>query len=475
MGAPSITISFIEKAMTAVTRGERGIVMLWVKDTLAAPVVNPVTVVTEKDIPDSLKDATVEQIKLAMIGYTNAPKKVIVYCMGIADDAEKAAIDAGYKKAMEASETIKFNYLAIPTVETDQKAQDVATWVKTMRDVKKKKIKAVLPNTAADNEGIINYTTETAVKTETVTAKNGTKTTVDTKYTAEQYCARIAGLIAGTPMTIACTYAPLSELSDCTRLTDIDTPVDKGEFIIFYDGEKVKVVRGVNSFVTTIDGKGDSFKKIKIVEAMDMINDDITKTAQDSYLGKYANSYSNKCLLLSAISSYFAQLQRDGIVSSYSVRLDADAIREYLKGKAWKAILQDGSLVAPGTNGTLKFDYTGNPANATSGFHITTTVEHKQTDDGAGYGAKDFGTLTAKSGVTIPDILKALALFPNTDKTGRGFIYFRNNGERLLLRGGHYGDGGNAGGAHGDFTLPRSISSVSVGLFSAYVDPALYA
>lgn len=89
MGAPSITISFIEKAMTAVTRGERGIVMLWVKDTLAAPAVNPVTVVTEKDIPDSLKDATVEQIKLAMIGYTNAPKKVIVYCMGIADDAEK--------------------------------------------------------------------------------------------------------------------------------------------------------------------------------------------------------------------------------------------------------------------------------------------------------------------------------------------------------------------------------------------------
>lgn len=134
-------------------------------------------------------------------------------------------------------------------------------------------------------------------------------------------------------MTIACTYAPLSELSDCTRLTDIDTPVDKGEFIVFYDGEKVKVARGVNSFVTTVDGKGDSFKKIKIVEAMDMINDDITKTAQDSYLGKYANSYSNKCLLLSAISSYFAQLQRDGIVSSYSVGLDADAIREYLKVK----------------------------------------------------------------------------------------------------------------------------------------------
>lgn len=142
---------------------------------------------------------------------------------------------------------------------------------------------------------------------------------------------------------------------------------------------------------------------------------------------------------------------------------------------AWRAIMPNGTLVAPGTAGTLKFDYTGNPANGTSAFHITTTLEHKQADDSAGYGAKDFGTLTAKSGVTIPDLLKALAFFPNSDKTGRGFMYFRNNGERLLLRSGYYGDGGYAGEAYGHFNSPRSISSVDVGLFSAYVDPALYA
>ena len=142
---------------------------------------------------------------------------------------------------------------------------------------------------------------------------------------------------------------------------------------------------------------------------------------------------------------------------------------------AWRAIMPNGTLVAPNTAGTLKFDYTGNPANGTAAFHITTTLEHQQADDNAGYGAKDFGTLTAKSGVTIPDLLKALALFPNSDKTGRGFIYFRNNGERLLLRGGNYGYGGLAGEAYGIFHYPRSFSYVSVGLFSAYVDPALYA
>lgn len=344
MGAPSMDIQFIERAITAVTRGERGIVLLWVKDSLPAAAVNPATIILSSDIPSGLSDTTVEQIKLAMIGYTNAPKKVLVYGMGISEDAETVAVDAGYKKAMEVSETVKFDYLAIPTVETDGKTQEVASWVKSMRDNKRKKIKAVLPKIEADHEGIINFTTDRNVKTETVTEKNGTKTTVDIVYTAEQYCARIAGLIAGTPLTFACTYAPLTELSDCTRLTDIDTPVDNGEFIVFYDGEKVKVVRGVNSFVTTADGKGDSFKKIKIVEAMDMINDDIIKTAQDSYLGKYANSYSNKCLLISAISGYFAQLKRDGIISSYSVSLDAEAIRTYLKSKGLKATLEDGTI-----------------------------------------------------------------------------------------------------------------------------------
>lgn len=142
---------------------------------------------------------------------------------------------------------------------------------------------------------------------------------------------------------------------------------------------------------------------------------------------------------------------------------------------AWRAIMPNGTLVAPGTAGTLKFDYTGNPANGTAAFHITTTLEHQQADDNAGYGVKDFGTLTAKTGVTIPDLLKALAFFPNSDKTGRGFMYFRNNGERLLVRGGHYGDGGCAGEACGAFNSLRSYSSVAVGLFSAYVDPALYA
>lgn len=331
--APEINISFTEKGASAITRGSRGIVLLAVKDTFVAPLNNPVTVTSTGDIPSAASDETKEQIKLALIGYQTAPIKVLVYGMGIAEGAEKAAVDEAYTAAQAAWKNIKFDYLAIPTVSTDEKGQEIATWVKSMRTAKKR-IKAVLPNVAADTEGVINYTIDKNVYGETITNPDGTTDRVTTEYTAEQYCGRIAGLLCGTPLTISATYAPLKELDDCTRLDDIDEPVGKGEFIVFYDGEKVKTARAVNSFTTTVQGKGDSYKKCKIVDCMDLIADDLTTAIQDDYLGKYANSYDNKCVLISAIKMYFKQLWIDGIVSDdFDVTFDVEAIKVYLVGR----------------------------------------------------------------------------------------------------------------------------------------------
>ncbi len=331
--APEINISFTEKGASAIARGSRGIVLLAVKDTFVAPLNNPVTVTSTGDIPSAASDETKEQIKLALIGYQTAPIKVLVYGMGIAEDAESSAVDEAYTAAQAAWKNIKFDYLAIPTVSTDGKAQEIATWVKSMRTAKKR-IKAVLPHVAADTEGVINYTIDKNVYGETITNPDGTTDRVTTEYTAEQYCGRIAGLLCGTPLTISATYAPLKELDDCTRLDDIDEPVGKGEFIVFYDGEKVKTARAVNSFTTTVQGKGDSYKKCKIVDCMDLIADDLTTAIQDDYLGKYANSYDNKCVLISAIKMYFKQLWIDGIVSDdFDVTFDVEAIKVYLVGR----------------------------------------------------------------------------------------------------------------------------------------------
>lgn len=312
MGMPSVSISFTEKAITAVKRGERGIVALILKDE-NIPETNPIICLSSEDVPNTLSESNQEQIKLAMMGYINAPKKVIAYVLGTgAED---------YAEALNALKTVKFDYLAAPTVSTDNATNDIVSYVKAQR-AEDKLIKVVLPNASGDHEGIINFATATVYAN-------------DKEYTTEQYCSRIAGIIAGTPINISCTYAPLAELTDCTRLTkeEMDTAVDAGKLIVWFDGEKVKTARGVNSLTTTTQDKGDSFKKIKIVEAMDMIATDIRTTAEDNYLGKYANSYDNKCLLISAIGNYFDQLKLDGVVSTYTIGIDIDANRSYLKGR----------------------------------------------------------------------------------------------------------------------------------------------
>lgn len=312
MGLPSITIAFKSTAITAITRSQRGIVALILKEETLANFSSPITVYTTTDIPTTLTDANQEQIELCLKGYQTPPKKILVYVI--------SSTVENYNAALLLLENARWDYLAIPDIATAE-VDTIATWIKTMRSTKDKMVKAVLPNSAADSEGIVNFT-------------NTTITTASKTYTTAQYCSRIAGLIAGTPMTISCTFAPLSEVISCDIYTkeQMDDKIDAGEFFVMYDGTKYKVARGVNSFVTTTESKGVSFKKVKLIDAMDMIHDDIKDTANDSYIGKYSNSYDHKCLLISAIQGYFDQLELDGILDpkKNSVAIDTEQQRVYL-------------------------------------------------------------------------------------------------------------------------------------------------
>lgn len=331
MGEPSVQIVFQQAGITAIKRGERGVVVLILKDTMPISYSNPIKMETTDDIPEGLSDFSKEQIQLAMIGYQNPPKQVIAYI-------EKADA-ADYSEAQNYLETIKWDYVVVPGIgytadgkaDTEAnitlRATDFATWIKQLRSTKDIQVKAVLPYCPADNEGIINFCTD------------GIQTANKT-YTAAEYCSRIAGMLAGTPLTISATFAPLAEVIDVPHLKkeDRDAAVDAGKLILFNDGKKVKIDRAVNSFVTTVENKGDDFKKIKIVDIMDLIHDDIKTTAEDSYIGKYPNDYDHKCLLIAAINGYFECLELDGLLDSSIegqnfAEIDLDAQKVYLKSQ----------------------------------------------------------------------------------------------------------------------------------------------
>ena len=307
---PNVFVSFQEKGITAIQRSQRGII------AMVFPVSNPsdnmTNIYTVDDIPASWPKYKKEQVGLALRGYQTVPRKVIVMeCQdevtstvstGSEGQTEEQTHDADFTKALKRLEKTYFNWLVIPGIK-EKYTDTIATWIKGMRTTKDTKVCAVLPHCSADCEEIVNFT-NTIIKTKAKT------------FTTEDYCARVAGIICGTPAIVSCTYAPLSEVTEVEQYTaeEMDAKIGKGEFFFFDDGEKIKVARGINSFVTTMQGKGDDFKKIKLVDLMDMIHYDIKKTSHDSYIGKYANSYDNRCLLITAINGYLHTLETEGLL-----------------------------------------------------------------------------------------------------------------------------------------------------------------
>ena len=133
----------------------------------------------------------------------------------------------------------------------------------------------------------------------------------------------------------------------------------------------------------------------------------------------------------------------------------------------WKAIMPDGTLVEPGTAGTLKIDRTS-ASDAT--LRINTSVTTQTTDSNDTNVV--FKDTKAVSGVSIPKLLIALGLFPDSGVTGYGNdrFYARNNGERLPFRGSAFYDTSNSGPSALDLRLVRSGSFVSFGFRSAFCE-----
>ena len=310
MGMPNIDIVFTTAAQTALERSQKGVVAVILKDAADSGALGAMT--TASQIPTTLTAGNQAYLQRAFLGYVRPTQRVLAYVL--------PTTAGDLSDALAWLATQQFDYLAGPPEITAEECSDIVDWIKTQRTEYHAICKAVLPDTEADHEAIINFTT------------NGIKVGKDT-FDAADYCSRIAGMLAGTPMTYSCTYAPLSEVEDVTRLTNsaMDAAVEAGEFLLFYDGRQVLTGRAVNS-LTTLTGKTAAWQKIKIVEIMDMIQTDLRHAFCDTYIGKYANSYDNKILLQTAVTNYFSTLVSEGLIQdSFTVGIDTEAQRAWLE------------------------------------------------------------------------------------------------------------------------------------------------
>lgn len=357
MGLPELSFSLKKAAATAAMRISNGIVALILRDAKANGVY---TIRRESDIPAELGAANAAAIKRAMEGYINRPSAAYVSVIGPEDE-----ISAGF----QALAAYSYDYLAGPLDITSEEASALAALVKAQR--KKRFVgKAVLPDTAADDVGIVNFTA------------SDIKTGQDT-FSAAQYASRIAGVLAGTPADCSATYAALPEVTGAAAVENPDAAVDAGKLILIDDGRHVKLGRAVTSKATLKEGEPELLKKIKMVAAVDLIRYYAITTVEDEYLGKCANSYDNKCILLTAFRDFFDALEGQSVLQSGSsgVELDAEATRNYLLEQANSAgdtgevnrvkALSDEELRKEDTGSHVFLNLYGRVLDAMEDFHIT--------------------------------------------------------------------------------------------------------
>lgn len=320
VGQPNLTITFTTAADTVTSRLGSGIVAVMVRDAS----IEAVSVLSTKrysEIPSTLSAANITYATRAYKGSTlGTPGKVLLVLLPVeSTDDDGAATTEYFADALDALWHQEADYVVAPLDATETELAAVEAWIVAQR-AKYRVFKGILPEIAADCEGIINVN-----MADTVTA-DGTLSSVD-------MCPWVASILAGLPTTASVTACALSDVISVPMIDDdeANAKVDAGELFLVHDGRSVRMSRGVNSLTTVPSEGNDSWRKIKIIYAKDLITY-YFKTAMEDARGTMTNTYANKQILVGNAMIYFAALEAAGAINSgYSCSVDAEAQEAYLK------------------------------------------------------------------------------------------------------------------------------------------------
>nr|DAL83666.1 MAG TPA: tail protein [Caudoviricetes sp.] len=321
IGLPKVDVIFTGLANTAVVRSGRGIACLIINDntgmdTLELSKTKKENVVNEEDLKVKsviTEDKILKQYK----GFTEVEKtdyaeenyKIIedvfltelnkLYVIKIPNDKTFDDIKPFIKKDIN-----WITYIG----ETREEQKKLADFVKLENKSRSKRLKAIcynLQEAEADDMHIVNFVNASVIKADG-------KSLVGYKYLG-----RLLGVLAGCRMDMSVTYNILSDLNNVEQIGDTDAineAIGKGKFVLINDDDGVRIARGVNSLQKNDKEHTEDMKYITIVEAMDLIYEDIVNTFKQVYLGRFKNSYDNQVLFISAINSYFRDLAREEIL-----------------------------------------------------------------------------------------------------------------------------------------------------------------
>lgn len=348
MGLPTINVAFKTLAASAATRSARGILAIIIQDASATWTSKSYTSAAEL----SSSDFTASNLAAIQRAFTAGPYRVLVVRVGTSG----TMADAG---AILDNATYHW-VCAVPT----GFQSGLVTYVKAANTASRiRKVKALVAGVNdADDIHIVN------VANTTVTLKGETTTTA-----IALYLPRLAAILAACPMTESVTYQALTDLSTVSDISALDTTIDGGSLCLFRDDDTIRIARGVNTLKTVSGNTTEDMKKIAVVEAMDLIQEDIIRTFKEHYLGKVKNTADHQALLVSDILAYLKELESESVLdrdAGSTVSIDVSAMRT-----AWAAA---GTSVADLTDAQVKRKTYRSTVYLTATCHILDAMEDMQ-------------------------------------------------------------------------------------------------
>lgn len=292
---PNIDIIFTQKAVTAVQRSERGVLCVIMKDDQQDAGIKKFVYKRGADVTKT--DYTTANYDALMRAFDVAVNKVYVL---------RCAAATKFTDIVKELDKIKFNYVCT-NVKADQQALANQV-VQYNHDNQGHKCVAVVANiTQGDSKYVIKL------------KGDGGKLKSGTEVKAEDYVIRIASTLCNLPMNRSLTYYVFEDLASwddsyLTTETPIGDWISKGWLTLINDDDEVKCGRAINSLVNFTSTDTEDMSYIIIVEAMNLIIEDIYTTFKDYYVGKYKNTLSNQRLFITSVNAYFRQLMREEVL-----------------------------------------------------------------------------------------------------------------------------------------------------------------
>lgn len=317
LGLPSVSVVFAQAAEAATSPASVGSVALVIQDAdITEDAVEVYSSLTEALAAHAWTTANAQALEFAFYG---KPLKVIAACLAAA-----SSLADGYA-LLEAQ---RYDVCTVAGL-AEATAPAFITWAKAAYDDLQKKALFVAANAAAaDHPAIVNVETSDVVI--------GSAAVLTPSYALLPL---IAGLIAGQQLWESVTYLAVPLIEDCVHLTraEADAAIALGKLILYHDGEKVKIARGVTSLTTVLPTAGADYgaewRKIKVVRILNRIEEDIRIAIEDNYIGKMPNDVVHKNLLIAAVLDYLRALELAGVLRAGTSTLDInlDKTRTYLK------------------------------------------------------------------------------------------------------------------------------------------------